>query len=228
MPVLIGSLASAEERRLGTLEWQVLLPVATRTQWTVKVAAATGLALLLAIGVPALLLASLDTAGVMRFLSRPGFAVAIAALTVVSLYVSSLCTSGLRAVLTSVSAICAVVFFVGSVAQALFSSGRVAFLWSAPVSMAARASREKAWQHVGINPVNFSRLMGTLELLLVAVILAVVLKVAMANHRSADPAGGRVWTQAILMAVWVTVGALLLGGMALMMVGYAFSSNTIS
>jgi hypothetical protein len=228
MPVLIGSLASAEERQLGTLEWQALLPVATRTQWTVKAGTAIGLALLLAIGVPALLLASIDPAGVLRFLSRPGFTVAIVALTVVSLYVSTLCTSGLRAVLTSVSAISAVVFFVGSVVQALVSSRRISLLWWAPVSMVARASREKAWQRFGIGPVDFSQLMGTLELLLVAIILAVVLRFALANHRSADPAGGRVWTQTILVGVWLTVGALLLGGMALMVMGYAFSSNTFS
>ena len=32
-----GALASAEERQLGTLEWQMILPMAASTQWAVKV-----------------------------------------------------------------------------------------------------------------------------------------------------------------------------------------------
>ena len=37
LAVLIGSLASAEERQNGTLEWQLLLPMAAWKQWAVKV-----------------------------------------------------------------------------------------------------------------------------------------------------------------------------------------------
>jgi hypothetical protein len=55
LAMLIGSFASAEERQLGTLEWQVLLPIPAWKQWTVKVATAIGLVLLLGIGLPALL-----------------------------------------------------------------------------------------------------------------------------------------------------------------------------
>ena len=40
-------LASAEERQLGTLEWQILLPSPAWQQWAVKVGVAFGLALLL-------------------------------------------------------------------------------------------------------------------------------------------------------------------------------------
>ena len=56
--------------------------------------------------------------------------------------------------------------------------------------------------------------MSTLELLLVAAMPAVVLRFALENHRSAEPAGGRLWTQVILMAVCLTVGAMVLAGMA--------------
>ena len=34
IPLLAGSMASAEERQLGTLEWQVLLPMARWKQWS--------------------------------------------------------------------------------------------------------------------------------------------------------------------------------------------------
>ena len=55
LAMLIGSLASAEERQLGTLEWQTLLPSPAWQQWAVKVGVTFGLALLLGVGLPALL-----------------------------------------------------------------------------------------------------------------------------------------------------------------------------
>src|SRR4030095_9358528 len=55
VPLLIGTHASAEERHLGTGEWHALLPMATSTQWIVKVATAMAATLTLAIGLPALL-----------------------------------------------------------------------------------------------------------------------------------------------------------------------------
>ena len=69
----------------------------------------------------------------------------VVALTVVSLYVSSLCTSGLRALLMLVPAMFGVGIVVSRVAESLVSSGRILFLWSAPVWMVARTSSEKAW-----------------------------------------------------------------------------------
>ena len=206
--VLIGSLASAEERRLGTLDWQVLLPLATRKQWIVKVGTVFGLALLLALALPGLLLAAITPAADMALLlgRAPQFAVGVAVLTVIGLYVSSLCTSGVQALLISVPAIFALVLPVTMVAEWLQPYGLV-------MAMATRRSAEKAWVSVGISPIDRSRLMSLLELLLVAAILAVALRFALANHRSAYPLGGRAWTQVILMAIFLTVGALLLGGM---------------
>ena len=54
--LLAGSLASAEERQLGTLGWQVLLPVAMWKQWAVKAGVVFGLALAIGAWLPALLL----------------------------------------------------------------------------------------------------------------------------------------------------------------------------
>jgi len=96
IPLLAGSLASAEERQLGTLGWQVLLPIAAWRQWAVKAAVVLVLSLGLAIGVPAILYA--------LFASGPGpvplgwpLATAIAAVATLSLYASSLSTNGVRA-----------------------------------------------------------------------------------------------------------------------------------
>jgi len=107
IPLLAGSLASAEERQLGTLGWQVLLPIAAWRQWAVKAAVVLVLSLGLAIGVPAILYALFASGpGPVRLGWAP--AAAIAAVATVSLYASSLSTNGVRAL--SASAIVGVVF----------------------------------------------------------------------------------------------------------------------
>ena len=104
IPLLAGSLASAEERQLGTLGWQVLLPIAAWRQWAVKAAVVLVLPLGLAIGVPAILYALFASgAEPVRFGWPP--AAAIAAVATVSLYASSLSTNGVRALLASSAAI---------------------------------------------------------------------------------------------------------------------------
>jgi hypothetical protein len=103
---LAGSLASAEERHLGTLEWQLLLPVAAWQQWIVKAGVTLGLALLLAIGLPMLL--AIDGPQL-----NPVYAGLIVVLVTASLYVSSLCSSGLRTLTVSGPAILLVFFPLG-------------------------------------------------------------------------------------------------------------------
>lgn len=103
---LVGSLASAEERHLGTLEWQTLLPVAAWQQWIVKAGVTLGLALLLAIGLPMLL--AIDGPQL-----NPVYVGLIVVLVTASLYVSSLCSSGLRTLTVSGPAILLVFFPLG-------------------------------------------------------------------------------------------------------------------
>jgi hypothetical protein len=113
LALVIGSLASAEERQFGTLEWQLLLPVASWKQWLVKVGVVLGLALLLLVALPALVLAGARG-------RNDGFlwyVCAILLLTCSSLYVSSLNTTGLKAFLLSVP-----VAFVALAAMAALSS----------------------------------------------------------------------------------------------------------
>ena len=94
LAVLIGSLASAEERQIGTLEWQLLLPMATWKQWAVKVGTTLGLAGLLSFGLALVLAAG-------RVGVNGWHAGAILILTTCSLYVSSLCRSAVRALMVS-------------------------------------------------------------------------------------------------------------------------------
>jgi hypothetical protein len=55
LAMLIGSLASAEERHLGTLEWQMLVSMPGWQQWLVKVGVVLMMVLLLCGALPAVL-----------------------------------------------------------------------------------------------------------------------------------------------------------------------------
>jgi hypothetical protein len=97
--LLSGSLASAEERHLGVLEWQVLMPMPMARQWAIKAGVVIGLCLVLAIVLPAvLILISLGAAAVR--INVP-FAVAVMFVAGVGLYVSSVSTNGVKALLVS-------------------------------------------------------------------------------------------------------------------------------
>ena len=101
LSIVIGSLASAEERGLGVLQWQVLLPVPAWQQWAVKAGVVFGLGLLLGVGVPMLLnyvspTPEFDARALWRQNAR-----IVVVLTAFSLYVSSLNTSGLRAMVAA-------------------------------------------------------------------------------------------------------------------------------
>lgn len=96
-----GAVASAEERQTGMLESQQLLPISSRQQWFIKAAVAIGLALLLGIG-PVALLVSLGESSrfVRQLLPPPHIAVLlIVIVTACGLYVSSLASSGVRALM---------------------------------------------------------------------------------------------------------------------------------
>ena len=86
--LLAGSLASAEERQLGTLEWHALLPMSARTQWMVKVGVTVGVACALGMALPTALASMMGSreirVGVQPFLSA-GVGLAVIFLSVMSL-----------------------------------------------------------------------------------------------------------------------------------------------
>lgn len=193
LALLIGSLASAEERQLGTLEWQVLLPMAAWKQWAVKMGMVMGLTMLLAFGLPAVLFSLNPIADSNPFL-RPEPAVVLIALAAGSLYVSSLCTSGLWALLMSLAA----------------TFGGMTLVSVAIVrAFAARAGSSRLATGVGFGPLT---LPWPLTLLLVAAFIALVQRYALTNHRSADRSAGRVWSQVIVMAAVATAGIIIVAG----------------
>jgi hypothetical protein len=158
IPLLAGSLASAEERQLGTLGWQVLLPIAAWRQWAVKAAVVLVLSLGLAIGVPAILYALFASGlGPVRLGWPP--AAAIAAVATVSLYASSLSTNGVRALLAaSLPAIVGVVFVATWMPVAwdlpnaawavLYAASAAVFAWLLWLGMKNHGSAERGAKRV--------------------------------------------------------------------------------
>jgi hypothetical protein len=98
IPVLAGSLATAQERQFGTLAWQLQLPTPAWQQFAVKLAIVFGLALLLSTSARVLLLNSLWPSE-RHPLEIPIVLAIVMAAT--SMYLSSLCTTAVRAVVAS-------------------------------------------------------------------------------------------------------------------------------
>jgi hypothetical protein len=91
LPLLMGSLASAQERQFGMLQSQAMLPVPRAQQWAVKAGVVLILALVLGVILPWLVFAPPQ-------LPRASFwplMATIALLTTWSLYISSWCRSGI-------------------------------------------------------------------------------------------------------------------------------------
>src|SRR5207302_2506533 len=127
LAVLIGALASAEERQIGTLEWQVLLPMAAWRQWAVKVGTALGLAALLSFGLPILL-----AGGHVDFNSW--HVLVIMVLTTGGLYVSTLCKSAVRALIVAAPLMLGVTVLALYVMATSAGVGRISALFAAPIA----------------------------------------------------------------------------------------------
>jgi len=103
--LVTGACAIAEERVLGTLEWQWTQPIPMARQWRIKVGVATALALTLGLVLPAALVwlgfdaEALDTAfGQPDWQPIAVYTLSMAALFAASIYASSVSQSSMKAV----------------------------------------------------------------------------------------------------------------------------------
>ena len=103
--LITGACAIAEERVLGTLEWQWTQPIPMARQWKIKVGVATALALTLGLVLPAALVwLGFDAEALETTFGQPdwqpiaAYALALAALFATSLYASSVSQSSMKAV----------------------------------------------------------------------------------------------------------------------------------
>lgn len=206
LAILIGSLASAEERQFGTLEWQTLLPMPSWQQWAVKVAIALGLAILLGTGLPSALRYINNSANDFRDPLQvwPAVTMTVVLLTTCSLYVSSLSTSGVRALVLSLPVIIGALMFVQLMNSAVswaashmfFDSG----IWT--MQRPLRGAQVRAYLAAE----------NAVTLTVAAALTVLLLRLAFVNHRSAERSSTRVWRQALTIAGALTLGVVLLSG----------------
>jgi hypothetical protein len=180
LAVLIGSLASAEERHFGTGEWQLLLPMAAWQQWAVKVVTALILAVALGVGLPAVVAYVHPSAD--EFRVNTWSAGVVLALTAGSLYVSSLCASGVKALLLSIPGTGLVIGLLVFLSWMIDRSFAV-FREAQSVVPTRPAAELSMWVSLGL-ALGF---------------LAVLLWFGMINHRSGERGASRIWRQAIWM-----------------------------
>lgn len=193
LAMLVGALASAEERQIGTHEWQQLMPMAAWQQWAVKAGTAIGLAFVLGIGLPFLLLWVLppeQAAWPRRIwpMRQPVALILIAIVTTGSLYVSSVTRSGMWALTLSVPVMLGAAMFFGWVSRPIENA-----VYQAGLLGAARLS--------------LPSLSGNGVFLMVfAALLGMVLWFGLANQRSSDRSVSRISQQVVWMAAWTVVG----------------------
>jgi hypothetical protein len=197
--MLIGTVASAEERQLGTVEWQVLQPVAMWKQWAIKAGVALGLAAVLGKGLPAALGFVAPTAAAISFPGQQLSLSVVLLLTAGSLYVSTLCTSAALAFLAAGPAMLVALWFryvaLGSIARAIVPT------WWFNAMLPARPSATLPAVDV-------------LDVVFAAGPVALLLWFAMENHRSADRSPWRAARQIAVVAAFEVVRVVVLGGVA--------------
>jgi ABC-type transport system involved in multi-copper enzyme maturation permease subunit len=191
--VVIGAVASAEERHLRTVDAQLLLPITSSRQWWIKVSVVLGLTFVLAVVLPAVLeTAFLPERGLWGRFYQWSVAVtillALFAVATISLYVSTLCSSALWALLIAVPAAFAAATFLGKLSDVMERLVR----WS---SLSRPSSTLTGW---------------TMALTTVAVI-GIVLRLALENHRSADRTRSRIAGQVAIAAAAAVVAIGLIG-----------------
>ena len=202
VPLLAGAVASAEERQLGTLGWQLLQPVAASKQWQVKVAVVLTTTAVLGVALPLALkrfLPSIET-----FRATDFEVSALFALAIVSLYVSSLHSNALKALVTSIPVIVLATAFVtvvvDVVASPVFRIIRVAFRQMLAGNL---VTGRKGWM-LSVIAVGITLMAGA--------VLALVLRFASVNHRSLDHDLRTILKQAAWMAASVVAAVLVASG----------------
>ena len=188
LAIVAGALASAEERQLKTLEAQLLLPIASSRQWLVKAGVVLGVALALAVVLPATLMVLLESR---RSAIEPLLVLALTApvLASASLYVSSLATSGVRALAMSAP------FVTGGLSLVFWSErvtrGVLEGLAAYRISAAADFYGDLA------------------AIILCAGFITLMLRYAHLNHRSGERSIRRIGSQVVCTASFVVVAGVL-------------------
>ena len=173
--LLSGSLASAEERHLGVLESQVLMPVSMKRQWALKVGVVFGLCVLLAMVLPAALIWMSEGASFVKVNLPP--AIILILLAGVALYVSSVSNSGVKALLISGPAALSLLMLIPLLGDFVLWLGRVVNI------------RPKG-DVFGPGPTALIAMMG----------FTLLIGFGLTNHRSSDRSSIVIWRQILWLS----------------------------
>jgi ABC-type transport system involved in multi-copper enzyme maturation permease subunit len=185
LTIVIGALASAEERQQGTLELQLLQPVGALRQWAVKCVVSLGLAILLGLGLPVLLIAAFSSESGSSLALSPELTLLVVTLTSSSLYISSLASSGVKAMVWSLPAAIGVAIFIQTVQTTIvFVSARL----GTPL------------------PVDHTEASQVAGRVLTVLLVPVLLWFGFVNHTSAEHTPRRTVTQVGIVAVLIVAG----------------------
>ena len=202
LAIVIGAFASAEERQHGTLDWQLLQPTSAWQQWMVKVGVSLGLALLCGVGLPVVLNQLTPGEHFRATRISADLTVLIVLLTASSIYISSLCRSGVQAIVLSLPIGIAVAYFVQMTSGAL----RWVTLQLAGPSMAdivTGAVAPSSVDQAGVVMLASRAFSVTLAPLL--------LWFGFVNHRSSERTAGRILAQIAWIALLMMTGMILVG-----------------
>jgi ABC-type transport system involved in multi-copper enzyme maturation permease subunit len=191
--MLIGALASAEERHMGTLEWQTLQPIPLHRQWAIKVSVVLSLGVIFGAVLPYALRLAVPAPGdpVAREVPMEALnaTMVIAVMTSISLYVSSLSSSGVRALVLAFPVIVGAGMAIDMLARVFgWVLGPESVRWAAQTTQISfDRSSFGWWIAVGV------------------VFVAMALWFASVNHRSVDRPIRRIVVQASCMLGYASV-----------------------
>lgn len=191
LSLLIGSLASAEERQFGVHESQLLLPISTRVQWLIKAGVAIAVAVLLAVVIPTALIQIASRLSLVLSRELPPLHMIVLIVTAVTscgLFVSSVSTSGIRAIMMGFPFIVAATWLVTYVEWAIMRSS---------VSFFTRSAYQ-----IGVERLA--------DIITAVVFIALLLWFGGENHRSSERSVRRIAWQIGAVAVLITAGPLLI------------------
>lgn len=197
--ILAGALPAAEERHHSTADWHLLLPVAAWKQWTLKAAITAAIAVGLAIGLPLVLSFVSPSPDDLSFEREQLVAVIVLALT--GLYVSSVSTTGLRALL-------AVFPVVGTAALVLTMTLQLLEGIARRIGQAGMAAVAPGT----IDRLTYVQSMTTLFVVLVAGFAALLVVFGFRNYRFASRGRGQIARQFAWLMAYVIASTLTLAG----------------
>ena len=214
--LLIGAVSSAEERQLGTAEWQAMMPMAAASQWAIKVLVTVGTLAVLALAAPAVVLSVVPVTRVLVTRDAATASVLFSLpLVLIGMYTSSLSRNSLTAFMAAApAAIAAWMGFVSFLRPPgpfgiafLAQFGDTPWRWIY-TSLAPHGLPKSAQAAFG------SVIPAAAALIAIAPLLAAVY-FAMRNHRSAERGARRILRQIAWMLTFVVIATYVMDGVAI-------------